>query len=783
MVGVLSLGLGIGANTAIFTLIQATLLSPLPYPDAGRLVALWGIRGSERQVLAAYTDLMDWRAQNHSLDDIGIIRGMSVNLTGGESPERLGGEFVTASTFTVLGGRAARGRVFTSEEATPGTGREVVVLSDATWRNRFGADPNILGRTLMLNGQPHVVIGVMPGGYQSPFGGAVDVWLPITSIPSRVTTFERGSANVWGIGRLKAGVTPDQAQRDLSAIASQLAAEYPATNAQVGALVLPLREQVAGPIRPALLTMLGAVLLVLLIACTNLANLQLARAAARRQELSVRAALGAARGRLIRQLMTESLVLSLLGGGCGILLAIGGVTTLAAAVPGGLPALVPVEVNRPVLLFSVALTILSAMIFGLAPAWLASRTSLGDALRLRGGEAGGSGGRFDLRSILVAGELVLCIVLLSTAGLLARSAGRLGRVNPGFDPTRVLTFQFRLPRIKYQEPAQIAGFFARALEEVRRVPGVTSAALVQAAPFSGNWGTASYVVEGHPEPEPGREPSTQWNAVSDGYFHTMGIPLLAGRDFDARDRMGTLPVAIVNQEFARREWPGEAPLGRRFKQAGDSIWLTVAGVVGNAKQLTLGEETRPQAYVPVQQQPLLFSNVVARTSGDPLALLPGVRGAVWAVDRDQPVWGISSMELLLARSMASLRFTTLLTGAFAVVALLLSAIGVYGVASYLVVQRTREVGIRIAIGAEPSQVVGLMLTRGLWLTALAMGVGLLVSLGTARLLTTQLFDVSPADPLTYLGVTLILGLVALLARWIPARRAAQVDPMVALRSE
>jgi predicted permease len=440
-------------------------------------------------------------------------------------------------------------------------------------------------------------------------------------------------------------------------------------------------------------------------------------------------------------------------------------------------------VNLPVLGFSIGLTCAAALLTGLAPAWLASRTALGEALRARGTDMAPHSGRPELRSVLVAGQLALCIALLSAGGLLLQSAGRLAQVNPGFEPAHLLTFQFRLAAAKYREPAQIAGFMAAAIEQVRAVPGVTQAALVQAAPFSGNWGSSRYEVEGRPAPDAGKEPTTQTNAVTDGYYRTMGIPLLAGRDFDARDRRGSLPVAIVNQAFAQREWPGESPLGRRFRPVGDSVWLTVVGVVGNAKQLTLGEETGPQAYVPVEQTPFLFSNVVARTAGEPLALLPAVRAALQSVDPDQPIWSVNSMEGLLARSMGQLRFTTLLTGGFALIALLLSAIGVYGVTAYLVVQRTREMGIRIAIGARPSQVVGLMLTRGLGLMAAAIVVGLLLSFLTARLLATQLFEVGAGDPLTAAGATGLLLLVALVARWLPARRAARVDPVIALRAE
>jgi putative ABC transport system permease protein len=657
----------------------------------------------------------------------------------------------------------------------------VVVLADRTWRNRFGGAPDILGRTLTLNGRPYVVIGVTAPDYQSPFG-PIDLWLPITAVPSPAT-FQRGVFNVWAVGRLKPGVTLDEGRQDLGLIASRLGSEFPASNAGFGVAALSLREQIAGPIRPALLTLLGAVALVLLIACANVANLQLARAAARRHELTLRMALGAGRSRLVRQLLTESLLLSLCGGAFGVLLAVFAVGALAASVPGGLPAFGPVGVSPAVLLFSAGITALAGVIFGVAPAWYLSQVNLHDMLKQRGSASADGTARFDIRNAFVAAELALCIILLVCATLLTRSLGRLQQIQPGFEPANLITFQFRLPTVKYAKPEQISAFLSQALEQVRQVHGVRDAALVSAAPFTGNWGTTNYVIEGRPAPDPGHEPPALTSLVSDGYFTTMRIPVLAGRDFDPRDRMGSLPVVIINQELARREWPGESPIGKRLRDASDSTWLTVAGVVGNAKQLTLGEEPRPQIYLPVLQQPRIFSNVMARTEGDPLALAPRIRAAIWTVDRDQPVWSIYSMDQLLSRSTARLRFTMMLTGAFATVALLLGALGVYGVMAFAVTQRTREVGIRIAIGARPSQVVGLVLARGLRVTAIATVLGLVASLGATRLLTSQLFGVAPSDPVTYGGVTLTLVAVALVACWLPARRAARTDPLIALRAE
>ena len=657
----------------------------------------------------------------------------------------------------------------------------VAVLSDRMWRGRLGSDPAVVGRTLVLNGRPTAVIGVLGPGQQSPFGAAIDVWLPVTAIPSGPINFQRGERNVWAVGRLKPGVALAEAQAELSDLAAQLAVEYPATNAGVGVAVRSLRDQISGSIRPVLLTLLAAVVLVLLVACANVANLQLARAHSRRQELSLRAALGAARGRLFRQLFTETLVLAGLGGAAGIWLAVLGVDAIVGALPGGLPNEVPVSVDRPVLLFSLGVTLLAALASGLAPAWYGLRASLVEGLKVRG--AGSVFGRVDPRSVLVVVELVLCLVLLVGDGLLLRSLARMQQVHPGFDSENLLTFQFRLPAAKYTEPEQMAAFFGPAVEAIRRVPGVTSAALVSATPMSGNWGTTGYLVAGKPEPPAGREPVAQASLISDGYFKTMGIPLLAGREFDTRDRIGSAPVAIVSQELARREWPGESPVGKLIKEAGDSVWLTVAGVVGNVKQLSLGDEPTPQMYRPVLQAPRLFSNVVARTTRDPLALVSAVQAAVRTVDRDQPMWSVYSMAQLLERVTGRLRFTMLLMSVFALAALVLAAVGVYGVVSFLVTQRTREVGIRIAIGATPSQAVAPILGHGLRLILVATLLGVLAAAVGTRLLTDQLFSLRPTDPPTYAVVALGLAAVAFAACWIPARRAARMDPMSSLRSE
>jgi len=779
-VAVLTLALGIGATTAIFSVADAVLLRPLPYPDPGRLMVLWGARGTQRPLLFPITDFVDWRSRTHSFVDMGIARVQSVNLTGSDAPDRLIGSFVTASTLPLFGARMAAGRSFTEEETAIGAGQQVAVLSYGVWQGRFGGAPDIIGRTVILNGRPHVVIGVMAADYHDPFG-AVDVWLPITSAPNPAW-FTRGQAAVWGVARLKPGITQADAQRDLSGIAAQLAAEYPATNGGTDAVVMTLREYLVGGARATLMIVLAFVGVVLLIACTNVANLQLARGASRLREISVRTALGAGRGRLVRQLLTESVLLSTLGGALGIALAYWTVGAIVAAAPANLPTFGAVGINLRVLAFSTAVTVLSGLLFGIAPALHGTRVDLAAALTQRAAD-GGRGGRLDLRQVFVAVEMALCIVLLVGAGLLTRTLAALRHVDPGFQPDRLLTAEFRLPAVKYDTPEKINQFMTSALAAVRAVPGVRQAAFINALPLSGNWGGVQFAALDHPELNSTTAPFAQANAMSDGAFATMGIPL-QGRDFDARDRAGVPLVVIVNEELARRTWPGKSAIGQRLRVIGPpDTTATVIGVAGDVKQVTLSEAATPQIYQPMLQAAGIFNTIAARTDGDPDALNSAVRAAIWSVDPDQPVWKMRSMASLVRRDFAAPQFTMALTLAFALIALLLAAVGVYGTMSYAVVQRTREVGIRMALGARREEVVRLVLRRGLRVIAIALAAGLAAALGLAPLLRRQLFGVVPLDPITFLAVPLVLTGVALAACYVPARRAALVDPVVALRTE
>ena len=780
LVAVLTLALGIGANSAIFSIVNAVLLQPLPYPAADRLALLAGARGKEIRLISI-PDVDEWRARNRTFEDIGIQRSQSVNLTGAEAPERLTGSYVGANTMHLLGARTVLGRLFTPEETAPGSGQRVTLLSAATWRARFASDSGILGRMVTLDGRPHRVIGVVSDSYRDPFS-AIDVFLPIASAPS-AGWFQRDNPTVWAYGRVKPGVTIEQAQADLSRVARELAALYPASNAQAGASVRALREALVGPVKATLLTVLGFVAVVLLIACANVANLQLARAAVRAREISLRVALGAGRARLVRQLLTESLVIAVVGGAAGVVAASWGVPAIVALVPGGLPTFSQVGLDARVLAFSAVITVAAGLLFGLAPAVHAVRRGLSAALHQR--DAGVERPRrLDPRSVLVAAQLASCIVLLIGAGLLTRSLRKLTQVDPGFDPAHVLTAEFRLPRTRYASDPAIVSFMTTALERIRAVPGVREAALVQSIPLSGNWNATDYVPDTRPGLAAGDRPEAQLNVVSDRAFGVLGIPVLEGRDFTAADVAGSPGVAIVSRELARRTWPGESALGHRLQIIGPpEMRVTVVGVVGDIRQRTLREPVAPQIYQPMTQAANIFNSIAVRTVGDPDAMAASVRAALWSVDRDQPVWRMRPFAAILERDLASSKFSMLLTSLFGVLALTLATIGVYGVTSFAVVQRTREMGIRLAIGARPAQVVRMILARGLAITAFASAVGLLAAAAGSRLLAGQLFGVAPVDPATYAVVTLILAAAAAVASWLPARRAARTDPMIALRSE
>jgi putative ABC transport system permease protein len=783
LVAVLTLALGIGATTAIFSVVNAVLLRPLPWPQADRLVLIWGTRGPVTQNGVDYLDYLDWQRESRSFAGLGVMRGQSVNLTGGDQPERVIGSFVSSNFLSILGETPAQGRFFTETEGQVATKQPVAVISDDFWHNHLGGRPDMLGRTLILNGVPCTVVGIMRPGAAMPLG-TPDVLMPIGYYPNKGDLELRGRPGVLVVGRLKPGVTREVAQADLDAIERRLATAYPATNAGTGANVTSLTDQIVGPVRTPMLIVLGAVGIVLLIACANVANLQLARAAARRRELSVRTALGAGRSRLVRQLLTESVVLSLAGGAIGILLARWGVTALAAQLASSMPVQGAITLDASVLLFAVAVTLGAGLIFGSAPAWQYSRADVQDALTVRADAGGGRSNRFGMRSTLVAAQIALSVILLVSAGLLTRSLVALFRVEPGFDPTHTLTLQFRLPAAKYKADAQIADMFARSLEEIRHIPGVENAALVRAAPLNGNGESYPYFLADKPIADPQSAPTAQLNIVSPGYFATLHIPRLTGRDFTMADRADAAPVVIVNDQLARHAWPNEPPIGKHIRLGGnDSSWATVIGVVGTTKHFRLSEHPLDQAYIPYLQRPLIFTEAVVRATGDPAKIANAVRSAIWRVDRDQPVWGVRTMDRVLETARGGPKLTVSLMAAFAALALILAAIGVYGVMSYAVTRRTQEVGIRMALGARSGQVLTMVLREGMRTIVIALAVGLAGAAAGTRLLASQLFGVSTVDPVTFTAVPVLLALVALAACYLPARRASRVDPIVALRND
>ncbi|HEX6739870.1 MAG TPA: ABC transporter permease, partial [Vicinamibacteria bacterium] len=757
--GALSLlALGLAANSAIFSLVHAVLLRPLPYPEADRLVMVWA--HSERGDTAAYyPEYLDWKAQAASFADLAVTRGQSINLSGGGEPERLIGSFVSASFFPTLGVQAALGRTFRPEESEISSAAPVAVLSHGLWQRRFGGDPAVLGRTLVLNGNPHTVVGILgpdfaPG--RAPFDGwfmSGEVFVPTPYFPNK-GGLERGQGEMLVLGRLKPGRDVAGAQTEMTLIASRLEKAYPDTHAGRGVRVIPLHEQVAGPLAAPLWVLQGGVVLVLLVACANVAHLLLARVAGRRRDLAVRAALGAGRGRLVRQLLVEAGLLTLMASAAGLVLAWWALQ--------GLPRLLPANVtpghvglDGPVLLFTLALCALTTLVFGLVPALQSSRPEVMSVLR-DGGRGGTPRARF--RGLLVVSEVSLSLVLLVGAGLLLRSALALQRVDPGFNPDRILTMEFRLPPAKYAKPDEIAAFLREALRRIQETPGVESAALARAVPLSGNGATDSYRRPDQPEPQGSQGPVTQVNIVSPAYFQTLGIPLRRGRSFTAEDRADTPPSMVVNAALAQAAFGKEDPLGQRLWLKSTGKWYTVVGVVGDVKHFQLSDAPIAQAYLTHEQDPRIFACVMARTAGPPAPMADPIRRAIWSVDKDQPVWRVQTLQTLVERSRGPAQALSLLVGLFALVALLLAAGGTYGVVSYLAAQRTHEIGVRVALGARGRDVLHLVLSQSLRWAALGVAVGTLVALAATRALGTLLFGVGASDPATFLTVALLLPL-------------------------
>jgi predicted permease len=784
-VAVLALALGIGANTAIFSVVNTILLTPLPYKEPDRLMMIWEnqiIRGVERDTPSP-ANYIDWRDQNQSFENMAAFTGQSFNLVGVGDPERLEGQRVSSTLFPILGVEAIAGRVFLPEEDEPGN-NNVALISQSLWQRRFNSDPGLIGRPLTLNGQSITVVGVIGTKHQFPHR-ETDVWVPIAFDSGEAA--RRGSHYLQVVGRLKPGVNRQQAHTDLNTIASRLEEQFPHTNSGTAVTVLPLHEQLVGDIRPALLILLGAVGFVLLIACANVANLLLAQAASRQKEISIRTALGASRFRVVRQLLTESIVLSAVGGAAGLLLAFWSIDLLSPLIPQNLSQVQGVSLDSRVLIFTLVILLMTGIIFGLAPALQASNPNLNETLKEGGRGTSGGLRQNRIRSLLVISEVALALVLLVGAGLMIRSFARLGGVNPGFQPENLLTMRVVLPDNKYATLEQRAAFYDQMIERVESLPGVESASVISWLPLRMIGGSNSFTIEGRPEPEPGQGPIASFRTISPNYFRTMGIPVMDGRALSERDTAGSTNVTVINQTMARRFWPDENPIGKRIKLGGarsQAPWLEIVGIVGDVKQAGLDLDTRPEMYR-TYAQPSFFAprDLVVRTTSNPLGLAGAVRSEIWAIDKDQPVSSVQTMENILADSIARSRFNMLLLGIFAGVAMVLSAVGIYGVMSYSVAQRTHEIGIRMALGAKPSHVLKLVVRQGMTLAAIGVAGGIVAALALTRLMTSLLFGVSATDPLTFTAISLTLVLVALAASYIPARRAAKVDPCEALRYE
>jgi putative ABC transport system permease protein len=784
-VAVIALAVGVGANSVIFSAVNTILLRPLPYKDSDRLVMVFedNSRFGYPHDTPAPANFIDWRDQNKVFEGMAAIADVSLNLTGAGEPERLDGKRVSASLFPLLGVEPQLGRWFAPEEDQPGANR-VVVLSHALWQRRFGSDPVIVGKTITLNGAGFSVVGVMPESFQFP-EREDQFWIPIAF--SQNEAARRGSHYLQVVARLKPGVSLAQARAEMSAIAARLQQQYPDQNAGLGAAVVPLHEQMVGNMRTVLLVLLGAVGFVLLIACANVANLLLARAAARQKEIATRIALGASRLRLVRQFLTESVLLAVLGGGVGLLLSVWGVRVLKAFIPDNISQAKEIAVDARVLVFTLAVSLLTGLVFGIAPALQATNFNLNETLKEggRGPALGGRGNR--IRRTLVVAEVAVSLVLLIGAGLLVNSFLRLRNVDPGFRTDHVLTMSVTLTPLKYPDHARREAFYTELINNVEALPGVKSAAVASQIPLIKQGDSVGVIFEGRPLPEPGKENIVATRVVSPRYFETMGIQLLRGRVFNNQDRIGSPVVAVISDSMARRYWPGEDPVGKRLcpgRPQTPEDWVTVVGVVNDVLQYGLDADQKPQMYLSYQQSDYFAPRrLVVSTSVEPESLTSAVRAAVWSIDKDQPVSDIETMDAVLSDSIARQRFSALLLGVFGLVALLLAAVGIYGVMSYTMAQRTHEIGLRMALGARKWDVLKLAVGQALKLVLVGVAAGLAASLILTRVMTSLLFGVSSTDPVTFAGISLVLVAAGVLASYIPARRATKVDPMIALRYE
>jgi putative ABC transport system permease protein len=785
---VIALTVGIGANTAIFSVVNAVLLRSLPYDNSERIVMIWGSTPHSDRNSNSPADFIDYKERNQVFEQIAAFNAGSFTLAGGDEPEQIRGARVSADFFSVFGVAPSAGRALVAEDDKPGAPR-VVVLSQQLWQRRFNSDPGVIGKSVTLNDQGFAIVGIMPAEFQFTIPGIfrtpAELWVPSALVKDNST---RGNQYLRVVALLKPGVRLDLAESEMSAIARLLEQDYPNTNEGRGVRLIGLHEQVVGNVRPALLILIGAVGFVLLIACANVANLVLARAASRQKEIAVRMALGATRGRLVRQLLTESMLLAAVGGAAGILLALWSTDALVSLSPSNLPRVKEVGVDRYVLVFTLLVSILTGTLSGLVPALRASKPDLNRSLKEGSRGSSENLGRGSLRRLLVVFEISAAFVLLIGAGLLIKSFMRLSEVNPGFDPENVLTMMVSLPRAKYKGPDTQAAFFRQALERIKGLPGVDAVGAINDLPMGGDRDSTNFSIEGSPLPPAGQQPITEWRIVNPDYFKAMRVPLLSGRAFTEADTTGAPPVIVINDSFRRRFFPDENPTGKRLIlnltiSNPTGVPREIVGVVGDVRGFGLDAEPKPEVYAPYLQEAVSYMALMVKAGRDTGGLAAAVRSEVLAIDKDQPVSNIQSMDQLIKESVAGRRFNMTLLSIFATVALLLSAVGIYGVMSYAVTERTREIGIRVALGAGRKDVLRLVVGEGMTMAVVGIGTGVLAASALTRLMASLLYGVSATDPVTFAAISLVLAGVALLACYIPARRATKVDPGVALRYE
>jgi putative ABC transport system permease protein len=782
-VAVITLALGIGANTAIFSAVNGVLLRPLPFKQPDRLVKVWP---GKYQTSVSKAEFVELKSQSQSFDDLAAFSGWGFTLTGSGEPAKLNGVRTTADFFSLLGANAALGRVFLPDEDQPAQSR-VAILGHGLWERRFGSDPEIIGQTITIDGESHTVVGVMAADFEFPDPEFpkldLDLILPAPIDPSS-KDFTANYLNV--IARLKQGVTPEQAQTEVSTIARAAREKFPRTpdNYGLNAAVASFQKEATGDIRPTLLMLLAAVGAVLLIACANVANLQLARAAGRRKEIAIRAALGASRRQIIRQMLTESLMLAMLGGATGLLVAFWAARLLINLLPPDAPRLNDIAIDGSVLGFSLLISFLTGALFGLAPAFQFSKPDLQAALKEGGGKSTSiSGGR--LRSLLVVSEVALALMLVISAGLMIKSFWLMYRVSPGFDSANVLSLQLAPPSTQYADNNRMRAFYHEAIERIAALPGVESVGGIHLLPMGGSNWNPGLKVEDHPLPAGSALPSVDWRLITPDYFRAMKIPLLRGRYFDESDNERGATVAIINETLARQYWPDEDPIGKRISTGFEqNQWVSIVGVVGDVKHHGLDSKTRLEMYRCYDQSPFIpYMTLMARTTSDPVTLASAIRSEVWAVDPNVPVAEVQPLTEVVSRSLTKPRSTTLMLAAFAGIALALGAVGIYGTLAYSVSQRTREIGIRMALGANRRDTMRLVMGQGLRLTLAGIAIGLAGSYAATRALASLLFGVSSTDFSTFATVSLLLTAVAMIACFIPARRAMNVDPCAALRCE